>query len=178
MGKYLDIIRRIDEEERGRDISDLSDKSPTAVCDAMGARDPQYTFGRLGRFGRTFQELERRCPEYVEAADWQQAVEDSRRFLAQWSEQALALGWTSRDLFGLHTPPDEPRSSYRRLSRYDCTGLVWLLRGRPVVALTEGTAAIRSTTGNVTKYRKHDKPALGPLGDSLGDTERHETKTV
>jgi hypothetical protein len=31
-----------------------------------------------------------------------------------------------RLLFGLHTPPDNPRPSYRRLSRYDHTGLIWL----------------------------------------------------
>ena len=65
--------------------------------------------------------------------------------------------------------PDEPRSSYRRLSRYDLTGLVWLLRGRSVVALTESAAAIQSSTGAVTIYRRYNKPALGPVGDSLED---------
>jgi hypothetical protein len=48
-------------------------------------------------------------------------------------------------------------------------GLIWLLRGRPVLALTEGTAAIESPTGTTTVYRRHNKPALGPLGDSLDD---------
>jgi Protein of unknown function (DUF3987) len=82
-------------------------------------------------------------------------------------EQAEAMGWTSRDLFGLHPPPDNPAPSYRRLSRYDHTGLIWLLAGRPVVALTEATAAIQNPTGNVTVYRRFNKPALGPVGDSL-----------
>ena len=89
----------------------------------------------------------------------------------RWGEQAEALGWTARDLFGLHRPPEKPHPSYRRLSRYDETGLIWLLRGRPVVALTEATAAIQSATGNVTVYRRHDKPALGPVGDSLDDLD-------
>src|SRR5262249_23535521 len=96
-----------------------------------------------------------------------QCVEDGSRFLAKWGEQAESLGWTSADLFGLHTPPDKPHPSYNRLSRYDCTGLIWLLDGRPVVALTEATATIKSKTGNITTYRKHNKPALGPLGDGL-----------
>jgi hypothetical protein len=65
--------------------------------------------------------------------------------------------------------PDEPHASYRRLSRYDETGLIWLLRGRMVVALTESTASVESHTGMVTVYRKHNKPAIGPLGDSLED---------
>ena len=65
--------------------------------------------------------------------------------------------------------PKKPAPNYRRLSRYDETGLVWLLRGRPVVALSDATAAIEHPTGAITIYRKHDKPPLGPLGDSLDD---------
>jgi hypothetical protein len=54
-------------------------------------------------------------------------------------EQAEALGWTAKHLFGLHKPPNRPHPSYSRLSRYDETGLIWLLGGREVVALTEGS---------------------------------------
>ena len=43
------------------------------------------------------------------------------------------------------------------------------LQGRPVIALTETTAAIQTATGNVTVYRKHNKPGYGPVGDSLDD---------
>jgi hypothetical protein len=81
-----------------------------------------------------------------------------------------ALNWSSRDLFGLHTPPEKPHPSYRRLSRYDATGLIWLLQGREVVALTSDSASIRNPkSGVVTVYRRHLKPALGPLGDSPED---------
>jgi hypothetical protein len=38
-----------------------------------------------------------------------------------------------------------------------------------VIVLTEATAAIQSPTGAVTIYRKHNKPGLGPTGDSLDD---------
>ena len=38
-----------------------------------------------------------------------------------------------------------------------------------MVALTETTAAIMNPTSNVTVYRKNNKPALGPEGDSLDD---------
>jgi hypothetical protein len=40
-----------------------------------------------------------------------------------------------------------------------------------VVALTTATAAIESPTGAVAIYRRHNKPALGPVGDSLDDFE-------
>jgi hypothetical protein len=35
--------------------------------------------------------------------------------------------------------------------------------------LTESTAAVESLTGAITVYRRHNKPALGPFGDSLED---------
>jgi hypothetical protein len=46
---------------------------------------------------------------------------------------------------------------------------VWLLQGCEVVALTDATAAIQTSTGAITAYRRFNKPAFGPLGDSLDD---------
>jgi len=123
----------------------------------------------LGRYGRVAAAFETGCPELVPAERWRQAVEDGRAFLARWGDRAEALGWSPRDLFGLHKPPTNPHPSYSRLSRYDETGLIWLLHGRRVVALTATTAAIQIPSGNVTVYRKLNKPALGPVGDSLDD---------
>ena len=40
-----------------------------------------------------------------------------------------------------------------------------------VVALTEATAAIQSSTGTITIYRRHNKPAVGPVGDCLDGLE-------
>jgi hypothetical protein len=158
MGKYLAILDR--SVEHGTcDKSDISDESSVAVVCAQ----PPPDFGRLSRFGRTLDVLESRCPEFVPVERWLRAIEDGRRFLAQWAGPAAALGWTAPDLFGLHQAPAKPRPSYNRLSRYDGTGLVWLLGGRPVVALTEATAAILGPTGAVTVYRRHNN------GDSLDD---------
>jgi len=122
-----------------------------------------------GRFKRTFGHLQLKPPAMVDVDRWRQAVRDAKRFLAKWGDQAQALGWTSADLFGLAPIPDKPHPSFNRLSRYDLTGLVWLLEGRAVVALTEATATVKSKTGNITTYRRFNKPALGPVGDSLED---------
>jgi hypothetical protein len=46
--------------------------------------------------------------------------------------------------------------------------------GTTAVALTEATAAIQSSTGTIsaiTTYRRHNKPALEPVGDCLDDLE-------
>jgi hypothetical protein len=112
--------------------------------------------------------LRAECPAYVDAADWQQAIEDGHRFVTQWGKQAEGLGWAPADLFGLHTPPEKPAPNYRRLSRYDQTGLIWLLHGRRVVDLTNDKAVIETPTGTAA-YRRYNKPTLGPLGDSLDD---------
>ena len=63
-------------------------------------------FGRFVAFGRTLTALETRCPELVPVARWQQCVDDGRTFLTRWGEQAEALGWTARDLFGLFPVPE------------------------------------------------------------------------
>jgi hypothetical protein len=96
--------------------------------------------------------LDGRCPDHVESDRWRQAVEDGGRFLATWGERAEALGWTARDLSGLHQPPQNPHPTYSRLSRRDEAGLCWLLEGREVAALTADTAAIRWPGGSVTMY--------------------------
>jgi hypothetical protein len=103
--------------------------------------------------------LRSKCPEFVENDRWQQAVRDAETFLQRWSEQAQTLGWTARDLFGLHPVPDRHAPSYRRLSRYDATGLIWLLQGRPVIALTETEATILAPSGANLTYRRSNKPA-------------------
>jgi hypothetical protein len=163
MGKYLDLLTA-PVHPRACDISDKSDKSPPAE----GAHGD---FGRLCRFGRILHELERRCPDYIDPADWEGALADGRVFLSAWGRQAEALGWTAADLFGLAPVPKPPATNYRRLARYDLTGLIWSLKGRSVAALTGDVAAIQQPTGTVLHYRKHRKPPLGPLGDSLDDME-------
>jgi hypothetical protein len=124
--------------------------------------------GEPSVYGDVVAKLRSRCPDHIENDRWQQAIQDADSFLAGWGGQAHALGWTAHELFGLHAVPARPAPNYSRLSRYDETGLIWLLQGRSVVALTEVTAAIQGATGRLV-YRKHNKPALGPLGDSLDD---------
>jgi hypothetical protein len=154
MGKYLDL---------------LTARAEPMKCDKSDKSDKSFPFGRLSRFGRILEELERRCPDHVDPSDWELAIGDARAFLSSWGEQAEALGWTTADLFGLAPVPERPTADYRRLSRYDLTGLVWLLRGRPVVALTETTAVIQAPSGATLSYRRYRKPAFGRLGDSLND---------
>jgi hypothetical protein len=67
----------------------------------------------------------------------------------------------------------KPPAASRSLTR-QTTGL-WGSPGsnpsRRPLALTEATAAIQSSTGAITTYRRHSKPALGPPAASLDDLE-------
>ena len=110
--------------------------------------------------------------DLVDVHRWQLAVRDARSFLSVLGREGGRARLERPPLFGLHPVPERPAASYRRLARYDCTGLIWLLQGRPVVALTADTAAIQVASGGILTYRKHNKPAYGPLGDSLDDGGR------
>jgi hypothetical protein len=124
----------------------------------------------VGQYYReAFTTLAARCPTYVPEERWHQAIADATTLTSKWGEQAHAFGWTPRDLFGLHPVPEQPAGNYSRLSRLDHTGLIWLLRGRPVIALTAAEAVMRCQSGATLTYRKLNKPALGPLGDGLDD---------
>jgi hypothetical protein len=177
MSRYLDIARKGSCERAKRELSEpvaTAPHVPTPLQPMAATNSPnsQFAASQKPSYQHVLAVLESRCPDHVDVERWNKAVADGRRFVGLWGEQASSLGWTNRNLFGLHTPPEQPRPSYRRLSRYDATGLVWLLAGREVVALTEATATIRNpVTGTVTTYQRHHKPALGPLGDRLEDLE-------
>jgi hypothetical protein len=78
---------------------------------------------------------------------WRQFIDDCGAFLdAGWGERAAALGWRALDLFGCDRE--------RPWARIDNAGLLWLLDGRKLIALTAETATIESSTNaRQTYYR-------------------------
>jgi hypothetical protein len=85
-------------------------------------------------------------PEGIPEARWRQFIDDGGRFLDRWAAKAKALGWSPLELFGCDRP--------RPLVRTDNTGLVWLLRGRRLLALTAETATIENKAAPPHKYRR------------------------
>jgi hypothetical protein len=79
---------------------------------------------------------------------WLQFIDDCGRFLdGGWADRAAALGWGPLDLFGCDR--DRP------IARIDHAGLLWLLNGRKLVALSQHTATIETATGaRQTYYRR------------------------
>ena len=86
-------------------------------------------------------------PADVPLARWQQFIDDCGRFLdLGWANLAEAFGWGPLELFGCDRE--------RPLARYDHMGLLWLIQGRKLVALTAQTATIDTLTGSLQIYRR------------------------
>ena len=77
---------------------------------------------------------------------WLRFVDDVGRFLdSPFCAVAAALGWGPLDLFGCDRE--------RPFARIGQAGLLWLLNGDRLLALTENTATIAIKTGAQQTYR-------------------------
>ncbi len=167
MGRYLDLARNLDRDEAqgaerqtaqprnagrallpnpgpGCERSEISEISPGPISRAALVSVPD---GVPSDWAQGVCDLLVMPPHPAWTDEgWQTIREDAVQFLQQWAAQAHRLGWDGLDLFGVH------RS--RPAVRVDCMGLVPLLKGRSVLALTEDRAAIEAHHGTVTYPRK------------------------
>jgi hypothetical protein len=72
--------------------------------------------------------------------EWHQLIEDAEHFLDDWAQEAARQGWSVLDAFGVHVRAPA--------ARYDGMGLVPLIRGGKIVALTGDHATIRMPSGS------------------------------
>jgi hypothetical protein len=86
-----------------------------------------------------------RPPDFSEVG-WLRLIDDAGRFLQEWGHKAAALGWGAEDLFGVH--PVAPAA------RQDVKGLILLLNGASVEALSETTCSVRAARGSRQTYRR------------------------
>lgn len=93
-----------------------------------------------------------RPPSDVPVKRWQRFVDDVGVFLdSPFCAVAASLGWGPYDLFGCDRE--------RPFARIDQAGLLWLLDGNRLVALSENTATIETRTGaRQTWPRKPSEP--------------------
>jgi TubC N-terminal docking domain len=91
-------------------------------------------------------------PRTYPAKAWQQLIVDAERFLDAWAPQAAAFGWAAWELFGCHR-----RAPWGRI---DGMGLVLLLHGDPLAALTETEAVIRRASGAHQTWRRKQRDPL------------------
>jgi hypothetical protein len=94
------------------------------------------------------------CPAHFPAARWAQVVTDAAAFLQEWAEAADRLGWLTWELFGCHR-----RAPWGRIPGM---GLILLLQGDEIAALTATEAVIRTRTGAHQTYRRRPADPLHP----------------
>ena len=93
----------------------------------------------------------RHYPEHA----WRQLIIDAGRFLDSWAAQAAAFGWPTWELFGCHR-----RAPWGRITGM---GLILLLRGDELAALTATEAVIRTRTDAHQTYRRKPADPLHPV---------------
>jgi hypothetical protein len=86
---------------------------------------------------------------------WMSMVDDAGHFLDRWAATAAALGWTTCDLFGAH-----PAAPWQKI---DSIGLLPLINGAAVEAITEDSATLRLTSGARQRYFRRSTPGIVPI---------------
>jgi hypothetical protein len=110
----------------------------------------EHDGGRPAIYAVPFATLQLVCPPNVPEQRWQQAINDAGLFLDRWGHEAERFGWRPDELFGLHA--EAP------MCRYDCMGLIWILRGRTVKDLGVDFA----TLSNSNKFYRKPIAGQGP----------------
>jgi hypothetical protein len=160
------------EEEAGRDrlkeraaIFEFDEGLPRTEAEAAASRETAadvYAIRQAERdaapYASSLAALRAKCPAFVSEDRWRQANTDASAFATKWGAEAQTFGWTEPELFGLHPVPKQPAANCDRLARLDDMGLIWLLRGRPVVALTATEASFRCLSGAILSYRRERRP--------------------
>lgn len=94
------------------------------------------------------------CPARFPAAKWAEVVTDAAAFLQEWAAAAHRLGWQAWEMFGCHS-----RAPWGRIQGM---GLVLLLQGDEIAALTATEAVIRTSTGARQTFRRKPSDPLHP----------------
>jgi hypothetical protein len=120
------------------DDFDVAERAAIVEFDGGAPRAWAEGFARLDRA---------RLPDDVPQRRWLQFIDDCGAFLdGGWPAKAAALGWGPLDLFGC--------DRHRPWARIDQAGLLWLMAGRRLVALTADSATIETASGGRLTYRR------------------------
>jgi hypothetical protein len=128
--------------------------SAAAMIPAGDTAPTEFDSTPFTPFASALAALRAQCPTYVPEDRWRQAITDATAFATEWGGEAQTFGWTAAEVFGLHPVQKQPAANCDRLARLDDIGVVWLLRGRPVVALTATEASYQCPSGAILTYRR------------------------
>ncbi len=139
----------------GVEGQDWEPKEPTLRTDKTD-RSHRILGGVPGAWGQGVADLLAMPPHPAwEPEQWEVLHRDAYSFLHTWAAQVHRLGWTELDLFAVHrTHP---------WARLDSMGLVPLLGGRSIAAMTGTEAAIKTATGGTLTFYRRKPPYPGEV---------------
>jgi hypothetical protein len=167
MGRYVELARRTIETLHGEALQSVASES-SAMQDSpyeINERNEKSLYSTsvrnaqqlmtVGSWKKGVARLASALPprDYPARA-WEQLIVDAERFLDDWATQAVSLGWQDWEIFGCHR-----RAPWGRLQGM---GLVLLLRGVEIAAMTATAAAIRTRTGARQTFRRQPRDPLDP----------------
>jgi hypothetical protein len=94
------------------------------------------------------------CPADLQPARWEGIRTGALRFAERWASQALALGWASEELFGLH----EPFANYSR------QGGAWFIGDATIVGVTTAAITVRTKGGSIQRVYRRSAPTTAKGG--------------
>jgi hypothetical protein len=135
----LPSLGKIAPGEAADDWTDANDERAAIV---------EYDGGAPRSWAEAFARLDgARPPADVPQRRWLRFIDDCGAFLdGDWPAYAAALGWGAAELFGC--------DRHRPFARIDRQGLLWIVDGRRIVALTADTAVIETFDGARLTYRR------------------------
>jgi hypothetical protein len=136
----LTLLASLEPQNEPGDTSTDTEEERAAIVEYDGGAPRAWAQG----FARLDPDMP---PADVPARRWQRFIDDCGRFIdSGWAERATSLGWGPVDLFGCDRE--------RPIARLERAGLLWLLNGRKLVALTADTATIETLKGTHQTYRR------------------------
>ncbi len=90
-------------------------------------------------------------PRRYPSGEWAFLLDDADRLMKRWAAQAADLGWQSWEIWGV--------SRVAPRYRFDAMGLVPILKGARIAAITADAAVIQTRTSNLLRfYRRTSDP--------------------
>ncbi len=162
VAEVLELARRhgVLVEARGDELRlRAASAPPRDVVDALREHKPEIMAALAAMSFETPQEwlegvsrlLGMSNPKTVAGDSWAVFMESCHAFMeGPWPGKAASMGWDAYDLFGCH--------NLKPVERVDRMGLLWILSGGRVAALTSESAVIEMPSGSRLTYRvKHTR---------------------
>lgn len=137
MGRWLDLANSLGTEKGGGDNRDDRDDRPRTRANVpiVSNVPPPAARDLLGEWDEGIASLDPGTPRGGYPLDrWRRIVRDCDNVIADFGKSAVALGWSSIDLFGF--PPGG-------VSGINLGGLVWRMDGGRLIAMDENCATYR-----------------------------------